>query len=124
MSQKFMLIAGYHKITIRVLGGLLSAYHLSDQDPLYLEKAIELAERIIPVFNTSSGLPFSMVNLHLRKGVDDPNAPGLASTAEAATLQLEFRYLSFLTDNDQYWEAAERVRISLMYVSELGLTLY
>jgi uncharacterized protein YyaL (SSP411 family) len=120
MSQKFMLIAGYHKITIRVLGGLLSAYHLSDQDPLYLEKAIELAERIIPVFNTSSGLPFSMVNLHLRKGVDDPNAPGLASTAEAATLQLEFRYLSFLTDNDLYWEAAERVRISLMYVSELG----
>ena len=57
-----------------------------------------------------------MVNLHLRKGVDDPDNPGLVSTAEAATLQLEFRYLSFLSDNDRYWEAVELVRI-LLYVS-------
>ena len=56
-----------------------------------------------------------MVNLHLRKGVDDPDNPGLVSTAEAATIQLEFRYLSFLTDNDRYWEVVELVRISLMY---------
>jgi hypothetical protein len=61
-----------------------------------------------------------MVNLLLRKGVDDPDSPGYVSTAEAATIQLEFRYLSFLTDNDRYWEAVERVRISLMYLSELG----
>ena len=57
-----------------------------------------------------------MVNLHLRKGIDDPYTPGLVSTAEAATLQLEFRYLSFLTENDRYWEAAEWVRIPLMYL--------
>ena len=75
----------------------------------------------MPVFNTPSGLPLSMVNLHLRKGVDDPDNPGLVSTAEAATIQLEFRYLSFLTDNDRYWEAVELVRISLMYyLSELS----
>ena len=61
-----------------------------------------------------------MVNLHLRKGVDDPNTPGLVSTAEAATIQLEFRYLSFLTDNDRYWEAAELVRFSLMYLFKLS----
>lgn len=60
-----------------------------------------------------------MVNLQHRKGVDDPDNPGLVSTAEAATIQLEFRYLSFLTDNDQYWEAVEWVRISLMYLSDL-----
>ena len=70
----------------------------------------------MPAFNTPSGLPTAMVNLHLRKGVDDPDNPGLVSTAEAATLQLEFRYLSFLTDNDRYWEAVELVRI-LLYVS-------
>ena len=68
----------------------------------------------MPVFNTPSGLPLSMVNLHLRKGVDDPDNPGLVSTAEAATIQLEFRYLSLLADNDRYWEAVELVRISLM----------
>ena len=77
----------------------------------------------MPVFDTPSGLPSPMVNLHLRKGVDDTDNPGFVSTAEAATIQLEFRYLSFLTDNDRYWEAVELVRISLMYLSELQLTL-
>jgi endoplasmic reticulum Man9GlcNAc2 1,2-alpha-mannosidase len=103
-----------------VLGGLLSVYHLSDEDPLYLEKAIELAERMLPVFNTPSRLPSSLINLHLRKGADEPDIPGIVSTAEAATIQLEFRYLSFLTDNDSYWEAAEWVGISIVYLSELS----
>ncbi|KAF8798349.1 glycoside hydrolase family 47 protein [Phlegmacium glaucopus] len=95
--------------TIRILGGLLSAYHLSDEDSLYLEKAIELADRMLPAFDTASGLPSSMINLELREGIDNPDTPGLVSTAEAATLQLEFRYLSFLTDNDRYWDAVEHV---------------
>lgn len=38
-----------------MLGGLLSAYRLSDEDPLYLDKAVELADHMLPVFNTSSG---------------------------------------------------------------------
>ena len=49
-----------------------------------------------------------MVNLGLREGVDDPDNPHVVSTAEAATLQLEFRYLSFLTDNEDYWDKAEK----------------
>jgi hypothetical protein len=65
---------------------------------------------MLPTFDTPSGLPLSMVNLALRKGVPDEAFPTLVSTAEAATLQLEFRYLSFLTGNDEYWEKAERVR--------------
>lgn len=51
-----------------------------------------------------------MVNLGKREGVPDRDNNGLVSTAEAATLQLEFRYLSFLTDEDVYWKKAERVR--------------
>ncbi|KIM38981.1 glycoside hydrolase family 47 protein [Hebeloma cylindrosporum] len=93
--------------TIRVLGGLLTAYHLSDEDPIFLEKAIELADRMLPAFETPTGLPFGMVNLAKREGVDDPNYAGLVSTAEASTLQLELKYLSFLTDNDNYWDKAE-----------------
>ncbi|KAJ6585005.1 glycoside hydrolase [Mycena capillaripes] len=95
--------------TIRVLGGLLSAYHLSGQDPLYLEKAIELADRMIPVFNTPSGLPLTNVNLALREGRNDPNWPEFVSSAEVATLQLELRYLSLLSGNTIYWEKAESV---------------
>ncbi|CAL1694822.1 unnamed protein product [Somion occarium] len=95
--------------TIRVLGGLLSAYHLSGNDPLYLEKAKDLADRILPVFDTPSGLPLSMVNLAQRKGISDVDNRGFVSTAEAATLQLEFKYLSLLTDEEIYWEKAEKV---------------
>ena len=36
--------------------------------------------------------------------------PGLVSVAEAGTLQLEFKYLSYLTGNDVYWRNVEKVR--------------
>ena len=87
----------------------MSAYHLSDKDSLYLEKAVDLAERMLPAFNTPTGLPLPRVNLKQRKGEEDPDNKGLISTAEAATLQLEFKYLAHLTDNDEYWRKAEQV---------------
>ncbi|EKM61778.1 glycoside hydrolase family 47 protein [Phanerochaete carnosa HHB-10118-sp] len=94
--------------TIRVLGGLLSAYSLTGDD-LFLEKAQDLADRILPAFDTPSGLPTSLINLALREGVMDPDNPELVSTAEVSTLQLEFRYLAHLTDNEEYWHKAEKV---------------
>ncbi len=86
-------------------------YHITGNDPLYLERAVDLAERIMPAFDTPTGLPLPMVNLAQRKGVPDRELPQLVSTAEISTLQLELRYLSFLTDNDMYWEKAENVCI-------------
>ena len=38
--------------TIRVLGGLLSAYHLAGNDTLYLNKAIDLGNRLLPIFDS------------------------------------------------------------------------
>jgi hypothetical protein len=96
------------ELTIRVLGGLLSAYHLSNDD-IFLEKAVDLAERIMPIFDTKSGLPLSYVDLADRKGIPDQSNRGMISTAEAATLQLELKYLSHLTDDYSYWKAAEKV---------------
>jgi endoplasmic reticulum Man9GlcNAc2 1,2-alpha-mannosidase len=107
----FILIA---QTTIRVLGGLLSAYHLSGGDSLYLMRARDLADRMLPVFDTPSGLPRPLVNLQRRQGVWDQGNQRLVSTAEASTLQLEFRYLSELTDEDIYWKKAERVSSNLM----------
>ncbi|KIM47401.1 glycoside hydrolase family 47 protein [Hebeloma cylindrosporum] len=95
--------------TIRVLGGLLSAYHLSGEDPVYLEKAVDLADRMLPAFETPSGIPFPYVNLAKGEGRHAKDFPGLSSIAEVATLQLEFRYLSHLTDDEKYWRAAEKV---------------
>ena len=96
------------------MGGLLAAYHLSEEDPIFLEKAQELGDRILPVFDTPTGLPLSSVNLQQQKGVPDRDNNGLVSTAEAATLQLEFRYLSLLAGEDTYWEKAEEVRLHLL----------
>jgi mannosyl-oligosaccharide alpha-1,2-mannosidase len=73
------------------------------------------------VSETPSGLPFSMVNLGLRKGVDDPYSPSIVSTADAAILQLELRYLSFLTENDEYWDSRKSISFRCLgsYVTEL-----
>lgn len=101
--------------TIRMLGGLLSAHHWSSQlkvgnEELYLEKAIDLADRLSPAFlQTESGIPYSSVNLHSGKAVKNHVDDGASSTAEFTTLQLEFKYLSFLTGNKTYWELAEQV---------------
>lgn len=90
--------------TIRMLGGLLSAYYLSD-DELFLEKAVTLGERLLSAFNSPTGIPYSSVNL--KTGKNTPAAEG-ASTAEMSTLQLEFKYLASLTGEQLYWEKVEK----------------
>lgn len=89
---------------------------------MYLDKAIDLADRILPAFDTPVGLPTTLVNLHRRVGVSDPDNPGLVSTAEAGTLQLEFRYLSHLTDNEIYWDKVEGVRYLRIHGSRCFVT--
>ena len=96
------------EVTIRVLGGLLSAYYLS-LDPLFLDKAVDLADRIMPIFETPSGIPISFIDLKERVGHEDKDNNGWSSLSEVATLQLELKYLSHLTDDYTYWQAAERV---------------
>lgn len=111
--------------TIRMLGGLLSAHYLSTTFPdmapvadddhgkpgedLYLEKAADLADRILGAFDSESGVPFASVNLKDIKGVPSHVDGGASSTAEAASLQLELKYLAMLTGEKNYWERAERV---------------
>lgn len=41
---------------IRIIGGMLSAYDLSNNS-LFLDKAIDMANRLLPSFNTQSGYP-------------------------------------------------------------------
>lgn len=94
--------------TIRMLGGLLSAHHLSG-DSAYLNKAVDLADRLLGAFDSPSGVPYSSVNLLSGKALENHDMGGLSSTAEVATLQLEFKYLSKLTGNFSYWEKVDNV---------------
>jgi mannosyl-oligosaccharide alpha-1,2-mannosidase len=75
-----------------------------------LTKAIDLADRLLGAFQTPSGIPLSNINLGTREGVPDMGNQGVASLAEAASLQLELKYLSHLTGDYVYWKKAERVR--------------
>ncbi|VFQ58798.1 unnamed protein product [Cuscuta campestris] len=106
--------------TIRILGGLLSAYHLSGGEEggnplykgpksnIYLENARNLADRLLTAFTSSpSDIPYSDVILHECSAHPAPD--GLSSTAEVASLQLEFNYLSFLTGDPKYSTEAMKV---------------
>lgn len=110
--------------TIRMLGGLLSAHYLSTQYPtlapiadddvgaagedLYIEKATDLAERLLGAFESPSGIPYASVNLNTSEGIPSHADGGASSTAEATTVQLEFKYLAKLTGEAEYWRIVEK----------------
>ncbi|XP_016332962.1 endoplasmic reticulum mannosyl-oligosaccharide 1,2-alpha-mannosidase-like [Sinocyclocheilus anshuiensis] len=86
--------------TIRILGGLLSTYHLTG-DSMFLEKAKDIGSRLMPAFNTASKIPYSDVNIG--KGTAHPPQWTSDSTvAEVTSIQLEFRELSRLTGDPKY----------------------
>lgn len=46
---------------IRYVGGLLSAYDLS-HEKVFVRKAVELVDRLLPAFDTPTGIPYQYVN--------------------------------------------------------------
>jgi endoplasmic reticulum Man9GlcNAc2 1,2-alpha-mannosidase len=95
--------------TIRMLGGLLSAHYISGYDDVYLEKAVDLADRLLGGFDSPTGIPYASVNLKYRTGHQSYADGGASTTSEVSTLQLEFKYLAKLTGETLYWEKAEKV---------------
>ncbi|KAH8268452.1 hypothetical protein KR026_007319 [Drosophila bipectinata] len=95
------------EVTIRVLGGLLSAYHLSG-DTMFLAKASELGNRLLPAFSSPSGIPYSDVNLGDLSAHSPKWSPD-SSTSEVTTIQLEFRDLSRSTNVSIYEQVAHTV---------------
>ncbi|KAJ3693879.1 hypothetical protein LUZ60_009359 [Juncus effusus] len=105
--------------TIRLLGGLLSAYHLSSEDSSskmarvsnrekLLEVARVLGDRLILGFSSSpTDIPFS--DVYLREKIARPAPDGLSSTSEASTLQLEFNYLSEILGDKKYYSECMKV---------------
>ncbi|XP_043701781.1 mannosyl-oligosaccharide 1,2-alpha-mannosidase MNS3 [Telopea speciosissima] len=107
--------------TIRVLGGLLSAYHLSGGEHgmdskavkgpnpiVYLDVAKDLADRLLVAFTSSpTSVPFSDVVLRDRSAHPAPD--GLSSTSEVSSVQLEFNYLSIISGDPKYGLEAMKV---------------
>jgi mannosidase alpha-like ER degradation enhancer 2 len=95
------------EITIRMLGGLLSSYQLTG-DKRLLALAEDLGNRLLPVFNSPTGMPY--VNVNLKTGVvHDENT----NPAEVGTLLIEFGTLSKLTGKPVYYDKAKRAVVEL-----------
>jgi mannosidase alpha-like ER degradation enhancer 2 len=93
------------EITIRLLGGLLSSYQLTG-DKRLLELAEDLGNRLLPAFNSPTGLPYVYVNLRTGQ-VRDP----ISNPAETGTLLLEFGTLSKLTGKSVFYDKAKRALV-------------
>ncbi|KAJ3328836.1 Endoplasmic reticulum mannosyl-oligosaccharide 1,2-alpha-mannosidase, partial [Gonapodya sp. JEL0774] len=105
--------ANVFEVTIRVLGGILSAYHLSGaNDTALLNRAVEVGNLLILAFDTASKIPLASVNPALGRAVASHDR-GDSSTAEVTTVQLEFRYLSYLTGEVKFWKAVEDVMVAV-----------
>ncbi|KAI8879887.1 glycoside hydrolase family 47 protein [Backusella circina FSU 941] len=90
---------------IRYLGGLLSAYELSEKKhDVLLHKAEELAQVLLPAFETESGLP-----THTWNPIRNKSNSRNTLFAEVGTVQLEFMMLSQLTGNPIYGKKAQAI---------------
>lgn len=90
------------EIAIRIVGGLVSAYQL-DGDPKFLELATDLADRLMPVFDTPTGIPYRLVNLRTGEIKGNETNP-----CEVGSMLLEYGMLSKLTGNPEYYNKCKK----------------
>lgn len=95
------------EITIRLLGGLLSAHQMTG-DPRLLKLADDLGTRLLPAFGSPTGLPYMYVNLKTGKTSGSRTNP-----AEIGTLVLEFGTLARLTNKPVYYDKAKNALVQL-----------
>jgi Glycosyl hydrolase family 47 len=95
------------EITIRILGGLLSAYQATG-DPRLLSLAEDLGNRLLPAFSSPTGMPYMYVNLKTGK-----TSGARSNPAEIGTLLLEFGTLSKLTGKPVFYEKAKKALVAL-----------
>uniref|UniRef100_U3J935 alpha-1,2-Mannosidase n=2 Tax=Anas platyrhynchos TaxID=8839 RepID=U3J935_ANAPP len=102
--------ASLFEVNIRYIGGLLAAYYLTGEE-VFKSKALELGEKLLPAFNTPTGIPRGVINL----GSGMSWSWGWASAgssilAEFGTLHLEFLHLTELSGNPVFAEKVMNIR--------------
>jgi Glycosyl hydrolase family 47 len=93
------------EVTIRLLGGLLSSYQMTG-DKRLLALAEDLGRRLLPVFDSPTGIPYRFVNLKTGKVRGEVTNP-----AESGTLLIEFGALSKLTRKPIFYNKAKRALV-------------
>ncbi|XP_041319065.1 mannosyl-oligosaccharide 1,2-alpha-mannosidase IC isoform X2 [Pyrgilauda ruficollis] len=110
--------ASLFEVNIRYIGGLLATYYLTGEE-VFKSKALELGEKLLPAFNTPTGIPRGVINL----GSGMSWSWGWASAgssilAEFGTLHLEFLHLSQLSGNPVFAEKVMNIRRVLSRVEK------
>jgi len=111
------IVVSVFETNIRVVGGLLSAHVLAElvqarNEGLswyrgqLLNMAIDCGTRLLPAFNSTTGLPYPRVNL--RTGLQGVNSIQLTCTACAGSMILEFAALSRLSGEKIFEEKASK----------------
>src|SRR4030095_5838047 len=95
------------EVTIRLLGGLLSGYQRTG-DPRLLRLAEDLGTRLLPAFNSPTGMPYMYVNLKTGK-----TSGARSNPAEIGTLLLEFGTLSKLTGKAIFYDKPKKALLEL-----------
>ncbi|XP_045154866.1 mannosyl-oligosaccharide 1,2-alpha-mannosidase IC [Echinops telfairi] len=103
--------ASLFEVNIRYIGGLLSAFYLTG-DEVFRTKAIRLGEKLLPAFNTPTGIPKGIVNF--KSGSNGSwgwaTAGSSSVLAEFGSLHLEFLHLTELSGNQVFAEKVRNIR--------------
>ncbi|TRX50035.1 glycoside hydrolase family 47 [Fulvivirga sp. M361] len=111
------------EVNIRILGGLLAMYEYT-RNPNILEKVRDFGDRILPAFDSPTGIPYHSINLHTGKtaGNKGEGKGDIINVAQAATYLFEFGILSYYTEDPKYYQAAKRATKAIFErKSEIGL---
>ncbi len=104
------------EVTIRLLGGLLSGFEMT-RDQRLLLLAAELGTRLLPAFDSPTGMPYMFVNLKTGR-----TSGARSNPAEIGTLVLEFGTLARLTNKPIFFDKAKNALVQLFRRrSKIGL---
>ncbi|XP_006883565.1 PREDICTED: mannosyl-oligosaccharide 1,2-alpha-mannosidase IC [Elephantulus edwardii] len=103
--------ASLFEVNIRYVGGLLSAFYLTGEE-VFRIKAIKLGEKLLPAFNTPTGIPKGIVNFKSGSNGNWGWATAGSSSilAEFGSLHLEFIHLTELSGNPIFMEKVRNIR--------------
>jgi len=95
------------EVNIRVLGGLMAMYEFTS-DKKVLAKAEDFGKRLLPAYNTGTGIPAYWVNLRTGESKGDT-----VNVAEGGSSLIEMGMLSQFTGNPVYYEAAKKASLAI-----------
>ncbi|KAF2760711.1 seven-hairpin glycosidase [Pseudovirgaria hyperparasitica] len=96
--------------TIRYLGGLLAAYDVSEgKYKILLDKAVELAEVLMGIFDTPNRMPVLYYHWRPMFASQAHRASTNSVLAEIGSLSMEFTRLAQITKEPKYYDAVARI---------------